>query len=254
MNRHVLAPVDTALDLVAQERSEVVAERDAFAAFAARVDACPVQPPPPEAASPPNTNVRTTGTRTDASSGAGPHDRLRRAYRETVMAVDHYDAVYDEPLPVNVATEFDVDLATALCRGVPFTPAFKSTLHDAATTAQSEREWFAEVLQREQESLAEARSDLDDVLTELDRHHDEAGASRDAAADGARSLAELERRCERVGDDRQAVVQTQLQASHLDDALYDYLYGDQSWTYPVLSTVATLVDDLSVMRGVSSGL
>ncbi|WP_049935643.1 DUF7260 family protein [Haloplanus natans] len=245
MNRHVLAPIGTALDRVADERAEVEAERDAFAAFVARVETCPARSEPSVTAPDPTARLRTTGLGADVNRTA----RLRRAYRETVMAVDHYDAVYGESLPVNVASEFGVDVATALCQTVPFTSALKGTLSDAATTAQAERERFDEILRRERRSLADAESALDDVVTAIRRrstdHPDDATTP---------SLAELERRCDRIGTERQRAVQRQRRFSREGDALYEYLYGDQSWTYPVLSAVATLGEDLSAMRdGASDG-
>ena len=243
MNRHVLAPIGTALDRVADERSEIEAERDAFAAFAARVETCPAQSEPSTTAPDPTASVRTTGLGADANHTA----RLRQAYRETVMAVDHYDAVYGEPLPVNVASEFGADVATALCQDVPLTPVLKRTLSDAATTARAERERFDEILRRERRSLADAESVLDNVVTAIRRHPGD-------HPDDAPSLAELERRCDRVATERQRIVQRQRRFSCDDDGLYEYLYGDQSWTYPVLSVVATLSEDLSAMcDGASDG-
>jgi len=247
VNRHVLAPIGTALDRVADERSEVEAERDAFAAFATRVDACPVRSDPSVTASDPVPSVRTGSP--GAVADADPTERLRRAYRETVMAVDHYDAVYGEPLPVNVTAEFGADVATALCEDVPFTPALKHTLFDAATTARAEREQFDEILRRERQSLSDAETALDDVVTAIRRRSD---PPTDHSAD-ATPLPELERRCERVGTERQRVVQRQRRFSREGDALYEYLYGDQSWTYPVLSAVATLGEDLSAMRDGAPG-
>jgi hypothetical protein len=245
VNRHVLAPIGTALDRVADERSEVDAERDAFATFAARVDACPARAESSVTAPDPAASVRTTGL--GAVADAQPTARLRRAYRETVMAVDHYEAVYGEPLAVNVAAEFGADVATALCRDVQFTPPLKRALSDAATSARADRERFGEVLQRERRSLVDAEAALDDIVTAIRRHPGD-------HPDDAPSLAELERRCERVGTERQRVVQRQRRFSREGDALYEYLYGDQSWTYPVLSVVATLSEDLSAMRdGPSDG-
>jgi hypothetical protein len=161
------------------------------------------------------------------------------------MAVDHYDAVYGEPLAVNVAAEFGADVATALCQDVQFTPALKRALSDAATSARADRERFGEVLQRERRSLADAESTLDDIVTAIRRYPGD-------HPDDAPSLAELERRCERVATERQRAVQRQRRFSRDGDALYEYLYGDQSWTHPVLSAVATLSEDLSAMRDGSS--
>lgn len=246
MNRHVLTPIDAALDLVAAERSAVAAERDAFAAFARRVDARPTR-------SPAGAGVRSAAVGIGAGTGDGsggdpdPTERLRRAYRETVMAVDHYDDAYDEPLRVNVAAEFGADIATALCEGTPFTPAFQAALSDAAASARANRERFADVLDRERRSLADARAELDAVVDAMDRRR-----STEPADDASTpSLTDLERRCERVAEERQSVVGSQ-RISLSDHALHDYLYGDRSWTYPVLSVVATLVEDLSVMRRRSS--
>jgi len=230
---------------VADERSEVEAERDAFAAFVERVDACPARPPSRVASEPhPRTSVRPT---VNAAAAPDRSARLRQAYRETVMAVDHYDAVYGESLATNAATELGTDVATALCGGVPVTAALKTALYDAAVDARAERERFGAVLRRERRSLADAHAELDDVVTDLCRHQD---IPRTRPDDGKSPspLPELERRCEHAGDERQAVVQRQLQFARVDDALYDYLYGDRSWTYPVLSTVATLVEDITAAR------
>lgn len=66
-------------------------------------------------------------------------------------------------------------------------------------------------------------------------------------------MTELVHRCERVCEDRQAVIQRQLTLRRVDDTLHDYFYDEQSWTYPALSVVATLIDDLSALRGDSLG-
>lgn len=116
------------MDHVVDERAEVAAERDAFAAFAERVEACPT-PSPSSVAS--GSVPRAVTTRSDDAPDHAA--RLRRAYRETVMAVDHYDVVYDEPLVVNAAAELGPDAATVLDGGVPISSACKRTLHAAAT-------------------------------------------------------------------------------------------------------------------------
>jgi len=124
-----------------------------------------------------------------------------------------------------------------------------TALSDAATSARADRERFGEVLQRERRSLADAESALDDIVTAVRRHP---GDHPDDATPP--SIAELERRCDRVATERQRIVQRQRRFSCDDDGLYEYLYGDQSWTYPVLSVVATLSEDLSAMRdGPSDG-
>lgn len=212
MHRHVLAPIETAVAIIGEERSEVRAERDAFADLVERVAACPARSPAGDACA-----VET-----------GVHDRVRRAYRETVLCLDHH---HSESLDDDIAIELGADLATALRAGTPFTPAFKAALTDAARDARAEREWFLDVLRREERSLAESKTELADIVDAMRSRHGDA-------------TSELRRRCERVGDDRQQVVQDQLRSARGTDALYDYLYRDQSWTHPVLTVVATLVEDL----------
>jgi hypothetical protein len=239
MHAHTLAPVETAIAVVRDERSEIAAERDAFAALADRVADCPVQSPPMAAGHDAGPPVGVAASAASAAApDADPHERLRRAYRETVMSVDHYDAVYGESLFENAASELGADLATALRERVPFSPAFKATLHDAVTDARAERERFLELLRTEAESLADARATLGGVVDAI---------PRDGEASPA-SLADLEQRCERVGCERQATLRSQFRAAPADDDLYDYLYGDQSWTHPVLTVVATLVADLDGMH------
>jgi len=239
MHAHMLAPLDTAMDVVRDERSEVAAERDAFAALADRIADCPVRSP--QTAPDHDAGATVTGVGVSSvgpAADADPSERLRRAYRETVMSVDHYDAVYDESLFEHAATELGADLATALRGGVPLSPGFKSTLHDAVTDARAEREWFLERLRTEVESLTDARAALGDVVDTVPRD----GSPPSATID------ELRRRCDDVGRERQEVLRTQFRSA--PDGLYEYLYRDQPWTHPVLNVVAMLVADLDGLRGI----
>lgn len=237
MHTHTLAPLDTAMDVVRDERSEVAAERDAFAALADRIADCPARSPPMAPDHDAGATVKGVGVSSVGSAvDVDPSERLRRAYRETVMRVDHYDAVYDESLFENAATELGADLATALRGGVPFSPAFKSKLHDAVTDARAERERFLERLRTEMESLTAARETLGDVVDTV---------PRDGSTPSPR-IDELRRRCDDVARERQEILRAQFRSA--PDGLYEYLYRDQSWTYPVLNVVATLVADLDGLR------
>ncbi|MFD1632840.1 DUF7260 family protein (plasmid) [Haloplanus ruber] len=237
MHAHTLAPLDTAMDVVHDERSEVTAERDAFAALADRIAACPAQSPPTAPRHDTGATVTGVGVSSVGSASDGdPSERLRRAYRETVMSVDHYDAVYGESLFENAATELGADLATALRGGVPFSPAFKSKLHETVMDARAERKWFLERLRTETASLTDARETLGDIVDTIPRN----GSTPSQTVD------ELWRRCDDVGRERQDVLRTQFRSA--PDGLYEHLYRDQSWTYPVLNVVAMLVADLDGLR------
>lgn len=154
------------------------------------------------------------------------------------MSVDHYDAVYGESLVENAASELGADLTTALRGRIPFSPAFKAALHDAVTEAQAERERFLETLRTETESLADAKAALGDIVDTIPRDGETPSPSP----------ADLRRRCERIGHERQEVLRTQFRSAPSDGGLYEYLYWDQFWTYPVLTVVATLAADLDGMR------
>lgn len=216
---HVLDPISTAASLVAEERSEVRAEREAFAQFKQRVAGI-------------DTAATTSRSRRAPvlDSPRRRWDRVRSAFRETVMGVSHYDDVYGESLPEHVAGELTPELAAGVSDGqaTAFTPLYKRALVAATGNAIEARERFCATLDDELASLRTHREDLADLV-----------ATVDGASVPAWHREEFAARLDDIARSRQETLKSRTPASRTDGHdLSTYLYRDQHWTYPVLTAVA----------------
>lgn len=223
LHRHVLGPLSRALDVADRERTELAAEGDAFADFARRVERIPA-----DSGSEPRQRV---GDGLRAAPSQRTED-LRRAYRETVMAVPHYDDVYGESLATNAAAELGPDLAELVRAGsrVSFTPSHRSLLLGAAEKQARERETCRASVDGELDSLRSMRRELSDLLDTLD-----------TSVVPAWYRSEFETRLDSIHADRQETIYGRSMPAALDShTLCEYLYRDQVWTYPVLTAVARL--------------
>ncbi|MFB6131762.1 MAG: hypothetical protein ABEJ28_13200 [Salinigranum sp.] len=238
-----LEPIDVARRRAEQERREVVAELDAFVEFRARVEA--VEATRALVASPRGLLAESGETARDDMAN------VREGYRETVMSVDHYDRVYGESLESNLEAEFGPDIASGICDGgdAAFTPGFKRALLVAIERNVEERRSFLDGLDRERESLANARSDLSDVVDALSagavRSDDRRGDRSNGGGSGRRtrtlSPPEASDRIRSVVRRRQRLVHSRVSAGRADGHdLCGYLYHDETWTYPVLSAATSL--------------
>lgn len=230
LRRYAQDPLATAERMLAAERTEVTAERDAFETFAERLATID----PVKKCTGPGT-TRPMGTRDS------PDDRLERvrtAFRETVMSVPHYDDVYGESLVEHVGAECGDDLAAGLRpeTSVSFTPTYKRSFRTATAQAADERRVFLDTLDREATSIGTARSELSGLLGQLD------------------STTVPEWYCERfvarldaVAHDRQETIRTRHTGPLLEaHAFCECLYQDAPWTYPVLTAVARVREAMTL--------
>lgn len=223
LRQHVRAPLDTADQIVEREHTETTAERDAFETFAKRITTI-------------DTGRATTNpghaTAARRTATADQMDRVRTAYRETVMRVPHYDAVYGESLADNVAAEFREDLAADLRADSPMslTPPYKNALRAAAMQTVQERQAFLDALDREAQAITTARTELTDLLTSIDTT---------AIPDWHRQT--FTDRLDPIAHDRQDNLGTRpALPRHDGHSLCEYLYQTEPWTYPVLTAVTRL--------------
>jgi len=221
LRRHVLTPLSDAQSFIQREYEEVEAERQAFQQFKECVASIDIVSPPS------TVPRRRTVSRT---ADPKPEDQLRNAYRETVMSVSHYDDVYGESLDTNFTAELSITLPGQQRDSPLFTEVYKTELTAAVSRVLAQRETFCDSLQREQNSLANGREELTDLLDNLD---------------GPRipswHAADFEKRLSRCAQTRQETLQTRDQSRHTDGHdLCSYLYREPAWTYPVLTAVARL--------------
>lgn len=231
VREHVREPLRAARTRLEREEGELHAERVAFERFAEKVATITPSATSGQAATI-GQPVVAGGPATVTDDHAGEkRGEVREAYRETVMAVDHYEAVYDEPLLVNVAGELSSDIAESLRddTGVALTEQLRAMIRAAATDAAERRVEFRTRVDEERESIEDARETLRDIVDALDSSGLPAWY-RPAFED---ELDELARRRQR---------RLQSRAAYRRDGhdLCAYIYADEEWTYPVLTAIARL--------------
>ncbi|WP_049931143.1 DUF7260 family protein [Halosimplex carlsbadense] len=216
---HVLEPLSTATEIVDREHAEVEAERRAFARFGDRVAGIETETPSASEPGQRQMLVDTPSNRTE---------RLRSAFRESVMSVDHYEERYGESLVEHVAAELTADVAAGFRRnsGAAFTEFYKSTLTSAVANAVDGRERLCDQLDGERSSLEASRRALDDLVENC------GGPWSETATVG------IEPELDEIAQQRQALVQRRDPVSGTDGHdLCDYVYGNADWTYPVLTAI-----------------
>jgi hypothetical protein len=222
LRRHVLDPLATAESVLDNESEEIAAERRAFEQFKNRVGGIETCPDTEVMAT---THHRLGGKR---SRGA---ERVRSAFRETVMEVDHYNEVYGE-LIKHAEAELSADIAAGLRRDahLQFTHLYKRTLLAAVESAIEQRETVCAILDNERDSLARSRDGLRAVLDELDGTRVPAG-----------TRAEFTDALDEIAGQRQETVTSRTGSPRTDGHdLCAYLYAECAWTYPVLTAVTRL--------------
>ncbi|PSP76403.1 hypothetical protein BRC81_12295 [Halobacteriales archaeon QS_1_68_20] len=235
-----VAHVRSARSVTSDERERVRREAKAFTAFADRITDLE--------AGPAGGSPRRVGTATlvESTTTTSLQD-VADAYRETVMAVPHYESEYGEPLAQNMAAEFGDDVASAVVTGQNLTPQLKRTLLQRSARAQRLRLALLEHLDAEAEAVAEAEADFDRISDSVDRI--EEASLEDATFEDLLAewylLEDRERECVERLQTRQKTIQDRRGLSkHLSEAptLEQYLYAPLDVTYPVLADGTTLLD------------
>jgi hypothetical protein len=231
--------IERATTVLDEEVALVETERDAFERFLGRLR--DVQPtgfdaPDPGGGGP---TVLAAGE-TAPSSGLR---RIRRAYRETVMATPHYEREYGDTLAGSLAEELGETLAVHVVDGQLLTPPVHGALVDATERTLDDRAEFLEQLRRERRSLRTTEAELDEIearLAKLDERITGTDRStRLSALD--ETLADLERRCDDLATRRQEQIHNRRvgKLSGVDAvSLAGYLYGDMETTTPALADTA----------------
>lgn len=231
------AYVRDAREICNTERENARAEYDSFQQFEDRTSALDTG----------GTTLSTTGATQSIAGTAHDSrlDRVRDAYRDTVMDVPHYDAEYGDSLPESMAEEFGTDVAAAVCRGDTLSPQLQRTLVARSDNAAARREELDDAIETELNALEQAASDLERLERErrnLVEHVDDARRF-DAAADVWQRLGDIDARVEDVVSDRQEQLRDPPMKAH--DGLpsfHEYLYDQLETTYPILAAATELVE------------
>lgn len=224
---------------IKQECAAVATERRALARFADRLEEVPT--------SHPGQSVQGSVLTASSTVTGGGMAAVEEAYRETVMAVDHYEADYGEPFGEHLASEFGEEVAGAVVTNDRLSPQVKSALLTGAREGCQKRTQYIEALNTERERIAEAGELFENAAEQCD------------AVDGdrlrRRPFEELQERHERLARQREAVAdrltarQEQLHDGiafgwhrHDAESLNRYLYDGLDVTYPVLADGTALLE------------
>lgn len=180
------------------ERKFTKAEYDAFRTFSKDVRSLSVHPQ----ASGGTTTTMFTGRSQTHRSGL---DTVRKRYRETVLAVPRFEEVYNERFHEHITAEFGHDLASVVIKDTQFTQSIQTLLVKQANESAKERERYLDILEIEDDSVAEAADRLKQTETVLDDI--DIGTiyrySFDELLSYEQGLGKKIKRCQRVLEDRQ---------------------------------------------------
>lgn len=233
-----LLRVPEAITTVREEQRQIEAEREAFEAFAAEIKDLNAADNPG-----PATVVMNSRSLSGCSVALGDTtESVRTLYRETVMAVDHYEEEYNEPLLTNVAAELGADFRTALLTSGQLTTPLQQALSQRSYSVASEREEFNSFVQSELDSLTDAKTRLRNVTETIAEVRDRGFTHQpiDTFEASTRQLRTVEEKCELLMTDRQTEYTNALEADDLN--FTEYLYQEYEWTHPVVGDTLDVID------------
>ena len=247
-----LERINRACERIRGERQRTEEELAAFEAFASRVATLDVQSS--SAQNNPRQQTTDTARAMTVSQPADPRlERVRDAYRETIMDTAVHRDEYDESLGESLAGEFGPDLAAGIQKTKRLTPQLHRAFLSAAQQARHDRAILLELLADERSSLDDARDlhgEIATTLDELDAAAVEtwAAQSLEAAHDRVQTL---EAECETLAQQRQELLHRRSNVPErelVDPSLCAYLYQECAFTYPVLATISEAVERLQRCR------
>jgi len=213
LEAYVLSPIRTAIELDTEEQEELLAEVTAFRQFRERLE---------------EINPITNTTSSRISSGKCRAATVRSAYYDTVLAVDHYESVYNEELVPNVTAEIGAEAAAVLDpnSSLDLTRPAKQLISVNTQASIETRLRTVEALRAEQESVSQSRSTINGLI-------------RDLEANGRYSnyQSECEADMNKLAKQRQQHLSGRSRGYQLHK-LCGYLYQEQPWQYPVLTSIA----------------
>ncbi|MFB6353453.1 MAG: hypothetical protein ABEJ92_05150 [Halobacteriales archaeon] len=245
----VAAHVREARAVVSEEQSRTAAEQRAFARFARKVASFEagggtVQPGPAAGAV-----SATSASLVPSQQGI---ESVRTAYRETVLAMDHYEEEYDEPLDEHMRRELGVEIATAVEQSQQLSPPLKRALVERAREAARDRERLMTRLDHEMEALDAAEEELTSVADTVEEAASRPvdGLRYDELTDEWNRLGELKSRLSRLVARRQEALQEDVDDGPRTEypSLNAYLYDDLDATFPILEDAAALAGRVKDVR------
>ncbi|WP_266080647.1 DUF7260 family protein [Haladaptatus caseinilyticus] len=221
--------LSSAQQLISNEESQVQAEIDAFEDFLDRLDEIPPHPYRADGGSLRGTVQSRSSTSHTFSSA------VQKAYRETVLAVDHWEDEYGENTVLeSITNEFSPEVAAGLASGSemwsqPLWDQLKSASEEAIET----RQHSYSMVTTERQQLEELHSSLIDVGEEL------AAIERGEFAfeECTDRLTSIEQQLDDLTRDQQSYLHQRKRSN--EELFTTYVYSDLDTDYPGLAAIAT---------------
>lgn len=237
-------PFDAMQRRLREERRRTTAERDAFKTFARRVQRLQTA-----------TITNTTTVLIERTQDDGP-EAVLDAYRETVMAVPHYEEEYDKRAHADVAEEFGPEIAAALAESGGLDGSTKRAVLLAAAGSHRSREALLEALDSESGSIDSVAPQLRTIADDLESISSiDFDTETFGALDAYRCRIDtLREKCDAIAATRQDTVQhyrNTIVGTGDVISVPEYLYQHFDHTFPILAYIAELGD---IMDGLHSRL
>ncbi|MFW6017280.1 MAG: DUF7260 family protein [Halapricum sp.] len=241
--------IGNALERVDAERDVLEAERDAFQALLRRVGEIGVDSQGTIA----RPGATTAAVTVRSTTGSRRLRRIREAYRETVMAVPHYEDEYGESLRTNLTAEFGEEVAGHVVGGDVLTPRIHGAFTQICKQARDDRKRVLQRIERERERLVSFDADLTtierDVVDAGAEITPETGTRRLSSIDD--TLAALRSRClDLVAERRKQVhARKEMEIPGAEGfGLHEYLYAGTETPAPVLADIAACLGTIRSHR------
>jgi len=236
--------IDAAEAIVSTELETIQTETNAFESFLMNVRR--LEPTG-------SVSLGTGGTLATATSFTGfDPAAIRQAYRETILAMAHYDSEYGEHLLDNVEIEFGESVRAVLESEMALPPMTVGVIETAAEQAVTERQDFSRVLSEELESLERIRDQLGDIEARFHELTEAIDQPDSPSSDDRNRLETLAKECQTLSVDRQETLHHR-SAPYIsgigDRSLVAYLYHDCEHQFPALIEIADVAGRINSRLG-----
>ncbi|QFU82505.1 DUF7260 family protein [Natronorubrum aibiense] len=241
--RAVLESATAALD---REHTQLTAERRAFERFRSRVARLETAAPSTAAVAS-HTVGSPIAVRPHSTPRVGGLESIVDAYRDTVMAIPHYDDVYAEPCREHMAGELGAELAAAIDGSSQVHPPIKQSVIAATDHAIDARTQLIDAIEDEHAELETATQTLATLRADLEslRAQPLAQLEFNALRLTRERLTNLRIRCDEFAAARQETIWRRRQLTIADMGVFErYCYGECDRTHPVLAALAAYGDRL----------
>jgi hypothetical protein len=232
--------IDTARSVVESESTIIDREMAAFDSFYHRLGR--LEPTASHDVS------RAGGAVAQATVRGVDPDAIRAAYRETVMAVSHYEREYDETMLKHVEAEFGGDVRVVFASSSLIPPVQQALIRTAVEESIQLRHQFQRTLTDELDSLATTEDRLGVIER---RFHELASGASPPHDERAETYDSLQEACEALAAERQRTIHRRPapRISGIGErSLVAYLYDVADHQFPALIEIADVASRIERAR------